>query len=91
MKFALFFVAAVASVIACDGTLAQTKSERCVAYAGQTAGSTPRTTGVARGAVICSIGANTGRGTAVGAVLLRRMHEAVRCSAEGIHATPVVD
>src|SRR5262249_2327260 len=41
-----FFVAAVASVIA--STLAQTKSERCVAYTRQTAGSTPTTTGVVR-------------------------------------------
>jgi hypothetical protein len=73
MKFSVFFVAAVALAIACDSTLAQTKSERCAAYARQAAGSTPTTTGVARGAargaVIGSFGANAGRGAGVGAVV----------------------
>jgi hypothetical protein len=53
--------------------VAQTKSERCAAYARDAAASRPTTTGIARGAargaVVGSFGANAGRGAALGAVV----------------------
>jgi hypothetical protein len=73
MKFTVVLVAIVASVITCEWATAQTKSERCAAYAHNSAASTPTTTGVARGAVrgavVGSFGANAGRGAAVGAAV----------------------
>ena len=73
MRSTVFFVVAVAAVIASDNAIAQTKSERCAAYARNAAGSTPTTTGVVRGAgrgaVVGSISGNAGRGAAVGAVV----------------------
>jgi hypothetical protein len=73
MKFAAALIAIAMSVIACESAMAQTKSERCAAYAHDAAASRPTTTGVARGAVrgavVGSFGANAGRGAAVGAVV----------------------
>jgi Glycine-zipper domain len=69
----VFFVVAVASIVASNNTMAQTKSERCVAYARNAASSTPTTTGAgrgaARGAIVGSISGNAGRGAAAGAVV----------------------
>jgi hypothetical protein len=74
MRLTVFFAAAIASVVACNNNaMAQSKSERCEAYARNAASSTPTTTrvarGAARGAVIGSIGGNAGRGAGVGAVV----------------------
>jgi hypothetical protein len=73
MKLAVFFAFAVASAIASNNAIAQTKSERCAAFARNSAASTPTTTGVVRGAgrgaVVGSISGNAGRGAAVGAVV----------------------
>jgi hypothetical protein len=73
MKFTVVLVATMASAITCEWAMAQTKAERCAAYAHNAGASTPTTTGVARGAVrgavVGSFGANAGRGAAVGAVV----------------------
>jgi Glycine-zipper domain len=73
MKLTVFFAVAVASVIAFNNAIAQTKSERWAAYARNAAGSTPTTTGAgrgaARGAIVGSISGNARRGAGVGAVV----------------------
>jgi hypothetical protein len=73
MKVAAIFVAIVLAMIAGGTAIAQTKSERCAAYAHDAAATTPTTTGVGRGAVrgavVGSFGANAGRGAAVGAAV----------------------
>jgi hypothetical protein len=73
MKFTFVLVAIAASMITCEWAAAQTKAERCDAYAREAAASKQTTTGVARGAVrgavVGSFGANAGRGAAVGAVV----------------------
>lgn len=93
MKLTVLFAVAIVSIIASNNATAQTKSERCEAYARNAAGSTPTTTGAARGAVVGSISGNAGRGAGVGAIvggtrrvaqrgrlvpiILQRMHEPV--------------
>jgi hypothetical protein len=72
MKLSVFVAVAFASVTACNAALAQTKEERCAAYAREAARSTPATTGAARGAARGAVGGaivggNAGRGAAVGA------------------------
>ena len=70
----------VLAILACVATMtlilqvqaeAQTKSQRCEAYARNAMRATPTTTGVARGAargaVVGSISGNAGRGAAIGA------------------------
>jgi hypothetical protein len=73
MKFTVVLVVTVVSAITCEWAAAQTKAQRCDAYAREAAASRPATTGVARGAVrgavVGSFGANAGRGAAVGAVV----------------------
>ena len=69
---AILIAAASALLLFCaDPSLAQTKSERCAAYARQAMASTPTTTGVARGAargaVTGAIFGDAGRGAAIGA------------------------
>lgn len=73
MKYIVVLAAMVCSVITSDWARAQTKAERCAAYARNAGASSPTTTGVARGAargaVVGSFGANAGRGAAVGAAV----------------------
>jgi hypothetical protein len=68
-----FLVAAAALAMTCADAMAQSKSERCAAYARNAAQSTPTTTGVgrgaARGAIGGAFGGNAGRGAAAGAVI----------------------
>ena len=73
MTLLITTAAAVALLSLCsDPLMAQTKSERCAAYARQAMASTPTTTGVARGAargaVTGAIFGDAGRGAAIGAV-----------------------
>ena len=59
MKFVTLLAVAVASVATFNAALAQSKSEKCAAYARQATAATPTTTGPVRGAT---------RGAAAGAV-----------------------
>jgi hypothetical protein len=73
MKGLFCTAVAFASVVAWDSAVAQTKAERCDAYARNAAAQTPTTTGVARGAARGAIGGaifgDAGRGAAVGAIV----------------------
>lgn len=73
MKGLFCAVVACVSVVAWDNAVAETKVERCEAYARNAAAQTPTTTGVARGAARGAIGGaivgEAGRGAAAGAVI----------------------
>jgi hypothetical protein len=73
MKFALAVAGTLVSVVMLSNAMAQTKSERCAAYAREAARQSPTTTGAARGAARGAIGGaivgEAGRGAAVGAVV----------------------
>jgi len=74
MKLTILAAFSIASVLAHSDAIAQTKSERCAAYARDAARSTPTTTGVARGAARGAVGGaivggDAGRGAAAGAVI----------------------
>ena len=75
MKSAVFALATVGFVIAGASTdaMAQSKADRCAAYARNAAHSTPTTTGVARGAARGAVGGaifgDAGRGAAAGAIV----------------------
>lgn len=66
-------VIAVIFIAAGGVAMAQTKADRCAAYARNAAANTATTTGVARGAARGTVGGaiagNTGRGAAVGALV----------------------
>jgi hypothetical protein len=69
------FAAVALIVFASEGSaFAQTKADRCAAYARNAAQSTPTTTGAARGAARGTVGAaiaggDAGRGAAAGAIV----------------------
>jgi hypothetical protein len=79
MKLGILVAAAFATVTLSNAALAQTKEEKCAAYARNAAASTPTTTGVARGAargaaagavggaITGNVGGGAGVGAAVGA------------------------
>jgi len=75
MKAGIFVAVAFVTVATCNTALAETKSERCSAYARNAAASTPTTTGPVRGAargaaagaVGGAIAGNVGKGAAIGA------------------------
>jgi len=75
MKIFTFLTVAVVSVAIFDPALAQSKADRCAAYARQATASTPTTTGPARGAargaaagaVGGAVAGNAGRGAGIGA------------------------
>lgn len=72
--FILYAVLGVASVVACDNALAQTKADQCAASAKQAAAGAGTTTGAARGAArgaagAAIIGGDSGKGAAAGAVV----------------------
>ena len=74
MKLVFGFAVVFASLIACNNAMAQTKSEKCQAYAREAARETPATTGAARGAARGAVGraivgGDAGRGAAAGAVV----------------------
>ena len=73
MNPAVIFAIVFASVLPFNSALAQTKSEKCAAYAREAARQTPTTTGVARGAARGAVGGaiagDAGRGAAAGAVV----------------------
>jgi len=74
MKSIVVAAAALLAVSAFDAAFAQSKSERCAAYARNAAQSTPTTTGVARGAARGAlggaiVGGDAGRGAAAGAAV----------------------
>ena len=73
MKLAVAAVTIVALIISAHNVRAQTKSERCEAYAREAARQTPTTTGAARGAARGAVGGaivgDAGRGAAAGAIV----------------------
>ena len=74
MKLAFVVAVAFASVIAFNNAMAQTKDEKCAAYAREAASQTPATTGAARGAARGAVGGaivggDAGRGAAASAVV----------------------
>jgi len=73
MKSFILAATALLLVSAYDTAWAQSKSERCAAWARNAARSTPTTTGVARGAARGAVGGaifgDAGRGAAAGAVI----------------------
>jgi len=75
MKFAIVAVSALLALgLASDPATAQSKSDRCAAYARDAAHSTPTTTGGARGAARGAVagavlGGHAATGAAVGAVV----------------------
>jgi hypothetical protein len=74
MKLSIFAAAAATAFLLMPNTvLAQTKSERCAAYARDAARSTPTTTGAARGAARGAVGGaifgDAGKGAATGAIV----------------------
>ena len=74
IKLTMLAVTIFGSVIACDGAMAQSKSEQCAAYARDAAASRPTTTGPGRGAARGAAGAavfggDAGRGAAAGAII----------------------
>ena len=73
-KVALFVAVTFVSAVTFDHAIAQTKSEKCAAYAREAAGQTPTTTGAGRGAARGAVagavvGGNAGRGAAAGAAV----------------------
>jgi len=73
MKLSILVAAAFAPVTLSNAALAQTKEEKCAAYARNAAASTPTTTGAARGAAAGAVGGaitgNVGGGAGVGAAV----------------------
>ena len=73
MKLIALAAVTFASVVAWGDAQAQTRSERCAAYARNATVSTPTSTGVVRGAarggVVGAIAGNAGRGAAIGATV----------------------
>jgi hypothetical protein len=77
MKLTIFVALAFIAATTCNAALAQTKSERCAAYARNAAASTTTTTGPVRGAVRGAavgvvggaIAGNVGRGAGIGAAV----------------------
>ena len=77
MKLSIFIAVALAFVATSDAALAQTRAERCSAYARQAARSSPTTTGPLRGAargaaggaIGGAIAGNAGRGAGIGAAV----------------------
>jgi hypothetical protein len=77
MKLGIFVAIAFAAVTTSNAALAQTKSEKCAAYARQMTASTPTTTGpvrgAARGAAAGAVGGaivgKAGKGAAIGAAV----------------------
>ena len=73
MRSIVVAATALLVVSAFDAAWAQSKSERCAAYARNAAASTPTTTGAARGAARGAIGGaiagDAGRGAAAGAAI----------------------
>jgi hypothetical protein len=73
MKLTALATVTFAFFVACGTAHAQSKSERCAAYARNAAASTPTSTGLARGAargsVVGAISGNAGRGAAIGAAV----------------------
>ena len=74
MKLMTLCAAALVSLGVCSTAQAQSKSERCAAYAREARMSTPTTTGAGRGAARGAAGAaifggDAGRGAAAGAVV----------------------
>ena len=85
MKLSVVVAVAFVSVTAFSSAMAQTKSEKCQAYAREAARETPATTGAARGAARGAVGGaivggDAGRGAAAGAVVggTRRMAQKSR-------------
>jgi hypothetical protein len=74
MKLAIVLAFLTASTAICGEAAAQSKADRCAAYARSAAQATPTTTGVARGAARGAVGGavfggDAGRGAAAGAVV----------------------
>lgn len=72
MKLGVLMAVAFAFVTLCNAAQAQTKQEKCAAYARDMTRSTPATTGAARGAARGAVGGaivggSPGRGAAAGA------------------------
>lgn len=80
----LILLAAVFAVVAGNEAFAQSKADRCTAYARQAAASTPTSTGPVRGAARGAIGGaifgNAGAGAGVGAIVgtARRANQKTR-------------
>ena len=77
MKLRVFVAIAFVLAVAYNTALAQTRAERCSAYARQASRSSPTTTGplrgaargAAAGAIGGAIGGNVGRGAGIGAAV----------------------